>query len=82
MTTSVLTVAPDTTVRAIANFMRGRTIGCVPVTDNQRLVGIVTVSDLLTLLGRGVDRPARPPRRGLHYRTPHRKKKRVFGGVW
>lgn len=81
MTTAVVTVAPDAPVRRIANLMRGRTIGCVPVVDGKRLVGIVTVSDLLDLLGRGVDRPAPPQRRGLHHRVPHRKVKGAFG-VW
>jgi acetoin utilization protein AcuB len=81
MTTAVVTAAPDMTVRKIANLMRGRTIGCVPVTDRERLVGIVTTSDLLELLGRGIDRPARPPRRALHYRAPHKRRKGAFG-VW
>jgi len=72
MTAAVVTVAPDTTVRKIANLMRGRTIGCVPVLDGKRLVGIVTVSDLLSILGRGVDRPMQPQRHALHYRVPHK----------
>lgn len=82
MTSAVVTVAPDATVRKIANLMRGRTIGCVPVMDGQRLVGIVTVSDLLQLLGRGTDRPAPPTRRGLHFRVPHRKVKAAYGRAW
>jgi acetoin utilization protein AcuB len=81
MTHTVVTVTPDEKVRKVANLMRGRTIGCVPVVDGQRLRGIVTVSDLLAILGRGVDRPARPPRHALHYRTPHRTHKRA-PGVW
>ena len=47
------------TVRVVANRMRGRSIGCVPVVDRERLIGIVTVSDLLEALGRGIDRPGR-----------------------
>jgi acetoin utilization protein AcuB len=81
MSTSVVTVEPDTTIRKTANLMRGRTIGCVPVVDGTRLVGIVTVSDLLELLGRGVARPSRPSRRGLHHRVPHRKGRGAFG-LW
>ena len=79
MTTPVVTVGPSMTIRQVANLMRGRTIGCVPVVEGKRLVGIVTVSDLLELLGRGVERPARPERRGLHHRVPHRKRKGAFG---
>ena len=81
MAHSVVTVSPDETIRKVANLMRGRTIGCVPVVEDQRLRGIVTVSDLLDILGRGIDRPSRPPRRALHYRTPHRTHKRT-SGVW
>jgi len=81
MTTSVLTVQPTTTVRRVANLMRGRTIGCVPVVDGERLVGILTVSDLLDILGRGVARPAQPERRGLNHRVPHRKV-RIGRGMW
>lgn len=81
MTTSVVTTDPDATIRRIANVMRGRTIGCVPVIDGKRLVGIVTAADLLELLGRGIDRPAKPSRHGLHHRAPHRKGKGAFG-VW
>jgi len=84
MTRSVVTVAPDETIRKVANLMRGRTVGCVPVVKGQRLRGILTVSDLLTMLGHGVDRPSRPSRHALHYRTPHRKHKGASGvsGVW
>lgn len=81
MTTSVVSVNPDATVRAIANLMRGRTIGCLPVVDGKRLVGIVTVTDLLEVLGRGVDRPGKPVRHALNHRAPHRKQKGAFG-VW
>ena len=83
MTSSVVTVGPRTTIRQVANMMRGRTIGCVPVVDGRRLVGILTVSDVLKVVGRGVDRPARPKRPALHYRVPHRKQKGAgAAGVW
>lgn len=81
MTPLAVTVDPDATVRRIANLMRGRTIGCVPVLKGEKLVGIVTVSDLLELIGRGMDRPSRPSRRPLHHRVPHRKMNRP-SGVW
>ena len=81
MTTAVVTIDPNATIRRTANLMRGRTIGCVVVVDGKRLVGILTVSDLLELLGRGIDRPAKPQRHGLHHRVPHRKRRGAFG-VW
>jgi len=79
MTRTVVTVAPDETIRKVANLMRGRTIGCVAVTARGRLKGIVTVSDLLTILGGGADRPATPARHTLNYRSPHRKHHRAYG---
>ena len=81
MTRDVVTVEPETTVRRAANLMRGRSIGCLPVVTDRRAVGIVTVSDLLGTLGKGVDRPARPARAPLHYRIPHRKQ-RTASGRW
>jgi acetoin utilization protein AcuB len=53
MTSDVVTVTPDTTVREAANKMRGRPIGCLPVVEEQKLVGIITKSDLVDLIGRG-----------------------------
>jgi acetoin utilization protein AcuB len=73
MSSHVVTVTPDTPVRQAANLMRGRTIGCLPVVEEgqrKRLVGIVTVSDLLELLGRGIDRPAPGKRVNLNTRGP------------
>lgn len=53
-----VTATPETTVRKAANLVRGGAVGALPVMDRQhRLVGIVTVSDLLELIGRGAERP-------------------------
>jgi len=57
MTRQVVTARPTTTIREAANLMRGRSIGCLPIVEKERLVGIVTVSDLLALIGRGAERP-------------------------
>jgi len=81
MTRSAASIGPRDTVRAAANLMRGRTIGCLPVVERERLIGIVTVTDLLDLLGRGVDRSTQPERVSLHYRVPHRKQRR-FSAAW
>jgi acetoin utilization protein AcuB len=75
MTGTVITVEPSETIRKVANLMRGRTIGCVPVVEKNKLKGIVTVSDLLDSLGRGVDRPSRPRRHDLRYQVPHRHRR-------
>jgi acetoin utilization protein AcuB len=73
MSAHVVTASPDMSVKQVANLMRGRTIGCLPVVEEgrrSRLVGIVTASDLLELLGRGVDRPAQGRRATLKARGP------------
>ena len=81
MTRPVVTAGRTDTVRVLANLMRGRTIGCVPVVEDERLVGIVTVSDLLEALGRGLDRPAKEMRRIATHRVPHCKQRRS-GVAW
>jgi len=52
MSRHTVSAAPVTTVRQAANLMRARTIGCLPVMESGRLVGIVTLTDLLELVGR------------------------------
>jgi CBS domain-containing protein len=82
MTRHVVTVDPSTTVKRAANLMRGRSIGCVVVTNRRRVVGIVTVADLLELLGRGSNRPMAATKRWtLKHRTPHQKRVGATG-VW
>jgi CBS domain-containing membrane protein len=53
MTARVAIAPPGLTVRRAANLLRGSTVGALPVLERGRLVGIVTVADLLELLGRG-----------------------------
>ncbi|HEY3450645.1 MAG TPA: CBS domain-containing protein [Myxococcales bacterium] len=52
MTKQAVAASPVTTIRQAANLMRARTIGCLPVMEDGRLVGIVTLTDLLELVGR------------------------------
>ena len=81
MTSPVVTADRTDTIRVVANRMRGRSIGCVPIVDRERLVGIVTVSDLLEALGRGIDRPVKPARPIATHRSPHRRQRRP-GAAW
>ena len=46
----VVTVPPDISVKGAARLMRERKVGCLPVVEEGRLVGIVTTSDLLAVL--------------------------------
>lgn len=57
MTSNVATADPETTIRQAANLLRGRSIGCLPVLDSGKPIGIVTITDLLELIGRGAERP-------------------------
>jgi CBS domain-containing protein len=75
MTRGVVTVPARAPLRKAANLMRGRSIGCVVATAARRPVGIVTVSDLLDVLGRGGDRGTPLTRRPtLNHRVPHKKR--------
>jgi acetoin utilization protein AcuB len=66
------------TVREAARKMRHRYIGALPVLRDGKLVGILTVSDLLDLIGRGVTKPiVRSERRPLSRRAP----KTMMGGA-
>jgi IMP dehydrogenase len=60
MTAKLVTASPETTVREAANLMGGHNVNCLPVFNGRdRLKGIVTVMDLLELIGRGTERPTK-----------------------
>ena len=74
MTAPAVMAPPTMTIRQAANVMRGRSIGCLVVAVAGRPVGIVTVTDLLEAVGRGLDRgAAESARRTLSHRVPHKK---------
>ena len=56
MSSPLVTAEPRTNVRDAANLLRGHRIGCLPIFEEGRPVGMVTVSDLLDLIGKGVER--------------------------
>jgi CBS domain-containing protein len=73
MSRAVALANPRTTVREAANLLRGLGIGCLPVLEGSRLVGMITISDLLELIGRGAERPTpHPTRRTLRSRGPRK----------
>ena len=49
MTTPVITVAPELSVKDLAALFRARRVGGVPVVEDGKLVGIVTEGDLMAL---------------------------------
>jgi CBS domain-containing membrane protein len=56
MRTSVWSVDVDTPVLEAARIMRDHKFGCLPVLDEEKLVGIVTAEDFLTLLVTSLER--------------------------
>lgn len=65
MTAPAVCAPPGLTIREAANLMRGRTMGCLPVLEEGKIVGIVTVTDLLELVGAGIERPVPKTRRWI-----------------
>ena len=62
MTVQVFHAQKDTPMRAVQNLMRENRISGVPILDEERLVGIVSVDDIIRALDQGyIDSPA-----GLH----------------
>jgi CBS domain-containing protein/gamma-glutamylcysteine synthetase len=49
MIRDLMTVAPGTSALEAISIMRRRKVGCLPVVENDRLVGIVTTYDFLSL---------------------------------
>lgn len=65
MSSPAVTCSPDVTLRKAANLMRGRTMGCLPIVEDGKIVGIVTTTDLLNLVGEGAERPVPKTRRWI-----------------
>lgn len=47
MSTPAITIGPDATVEAAARIMADEKIGCLPVVQGERLLGLITETDLL-----------------------------------
>jgi CBS domain-containing protein len=84
MMPTVITTTSHSTIREAANVMRGQHAGSLPVVDDGKLVGIVTVWDFLDLIGRGAERPvARTERWTLRDRgkVPRAARARLTNGT-
>lgn len=57
MTTNVITMAPHDSIAEAARLMRRERLGAVPIVDHDKLVGIITRSDVLDAFVALVDAP-------------------------
>lgn len=55
MTTELLVVTPQTPLRVVAEWMQRHRQALLPVMDGERLIGVITVYDLLSEIGRSYD---------------------------
>ncbi len=53
MATEVITVTPDSSLVEAARILSARKIGCLPVVESGRLIGILTEDDFVCLITRG-----------------------------
>ena len=49
MKTDLLTITPSTDTLTALQLMRERNIGCLPVVDGKKLIGLITAHDFLTV---------------------------------
>jgi acetoin utilization protein AcuB len=75
MSRGVAVVAPDMPVEDAARLMRRKKIGALPVVSAEKLVGILTVSDLLDLVSRRLG--VRGAKRRAGVKAPERIARRV-----
>ncbi len=50
---ALVTVSPDTPITEAARLMVDKKIGCLPVVEHEKLVGLVTETDFLKVLAEG-----------------------------
>jgi CBS domain-containing protein len=52
MSKPVISVGPDSSIRAAARLMMEKKVGCLPVVEGEKLVGLVTKNDMLRYLAK------------------------------
>jgi CBS domain-containing membrane protein len=52
MTTDVVTTSPDAPLVDAAQLLIEHKFGCLPVVENERLIGIITEGDFVALVAR------------------------------
>jgi CBS domain-containing protein len=73
MSRPIVTADRDTTIQRAANLLRGHQVGCLPVLEQGKPVGIVTIADLLDILGKDVSRTTPG---ASHWEEKHRGRRR------
>jgi len=61
MSAPPVVIHPDATPEEAALMMAEKKIGCLPVIEDDELIGLVTETDVLRYFARGVDRARRAP---------------------
>jgi CBS domain-containing protein len=61
MTGDVITITPETSIQEAAEIMADERIGCLPVVEDNRLMGMITETDLLHFMAE-LGRADRPPK--------------------
>ena len=50
MSKDLVTASPDSDIKEVARLMRDRKVGCVPIVDDGKLVGLISERDFLSLI--------------------------------
>ncbi len=50
MSKELVTAAPDADIKEVARLMREKQVGCVPIVDSGKLVGLISERDFLALI--------------------------------
>ena len=50
MTRDLITITPDAPIQQAVALLHGKKVGCLPVVEEDKLVGMVTVTDMLEIL--------------------------------
>jgi CBS domain-containing protein len=77
MNPQIISAKPTTSIKEAANLLRGYGVGCLPILEKGKLVGIVTVTDLLELIGRGLEKPVVRTERAMLSRRQGQSPKRT-----
>ncbi len=62
MQRDVRTASPGTSIATAAASMQRQRLGCLPIVERHKLVGMVTTTDMLGILARGTDVARSSPR--------------------